>query len=201
MRSRFLKLIPGVIRLPVLYVPLVLGVVGIQAVFIAHTHKMITGQPLLLGQDHRSLAHLPPFIFRRIRDTHNGSASISPSSNPVPEASSDDDWDRVLIIPFISLAEEGNYYTVVVEAPGLTVSNIEVRMNGRELSLSSSFVTLMHHTGAIVQTREAEHRIRFPGPVSETGPPVAEALSAGRLRVAMRKASPKRETEPASRRQ
>jgi HSP20 family molecular chaperone IbpA len=40
---------------------LLFGVVVLQAVLIAHTRKMITGQPLLQGQDHRGLAHHHPF--------------------------------------------------------------------------------------------------------------------------------------------
>jgi HSP20 family molecular chaperone IbpA len=188
MRSRFANLILEPRRLPVLLIVFVLGVVGLQAVFIAHTHKLITGRPLLLGQDHRSLSHLPPFYFRRIRETLE-SAFYRPSSNPVPEASSDADWDRVLIIPFITLTDEGNRYIVFVEAPGLSPSNINLRLRGRELSISSVVFTAAAPPGSL-QTRPAflEHRVRLPGPVAETGPPAAETISTGRLRVTMHKA-------------
>jgi HSP20 family molecular chaperone IbpA len=189
MRSRFLNLIFEPHRFPVLLFSVFLGVVGIKAVFIAHTHKMITGQPLLLGQDHRSFSHLPPFILTRIRDFFNGSAFKRPSSNPVPEASLDDNWDRVLIIPFISLSDAGNQYIVLVEAPGLSISNIAIRLTGREL-------TIAPHANNGNKVLVRDHRIRLPGPVAATGPPTAEAVAAGRLRVTLRKVETKMDSEP-----
>ncbi len=102
----------------------------------------------------------------------------------------DDGWDRVLIIPFIRLSDSGNSYVVLVEAPGLSISNIEFQLNGRELVISSgTFAAMIATTGALSLVSIPKHRIRFPGPVADTGPPIAEAVAAGRLRVILRKAT------------
>jgi HSP20 family molecular chaperone IbpA len=94
-----------------------------------------------------------------------------------------------LIIPFISLSDNGSSYVVLVEAPGLSISNIEFQLNGRELVISSgTFAAMIATTGALSLVSIPKHRIRFPGPVADTGPPVAEAVAAGRLRVTLRKA-------------
>lgn len=188
MRSRFLSVRPN--RFHVLCLTLTLGVVGLQAVFIAHTHKMITGQPLLLGQDHRGLSHLPPLFFKRIRG-FLGSAFKSPSSNPVPEASSDADWDRVFIFSFVSVSDDDARYIVQVEAPGLSVSNVDLRLTGRELAIASdAFNPAPPSARTLARAGVPEQRVRFPGPVSETGPPVPETVSEGRLRVIVQKAAP-----------
>jgi HSP20 family molecular chaperone IbpA len=174
----------------VLLASFVLGVVGLQAVFIAHTHKMITGQPLLLGQDHRSLSHLPPFFFSFLSFFRRFSETGAPSSSSILlNRDLRGGWETATLVPLITLSEHGNYYIVVMEAPGLCSSNIEITLNGRELHLATQSVPAeFKNVESVDKTDTSLYRVRLPGPISETGPPPAEFMTGGRLRVTLRKA-------------
>ncbi len=186
---------------------LFLGVVGLQTVHIAHTHKMITGQPLLLDQDHHGLSHLPPLFLSRLRPSGEPYSSPSSTSEDAPSAvppddallnvsCHDTDWDTLVIIPFISLTVDGNCYVVLLDAPNICPSNIEITLCGRELSVLSRTVTSNVQSSRVVHAETFwERRIRLPGPVSTTGPPIGEFSSSGQLRITLRKedAPPKSE--------
>ncbi len=102
----------------------------------------------------------------------------------------------MVVSPFISLTEDGNYYVVLMDAPGLCPSNVEITLNGRELVIASHTVTSNVPSSAVVQiTTVWERRIRFPGPVLSTGPPSSEFHAPGRLRISMQKADAPPSTE------
>ena len=101
--------------IPVLLASFVLGVVGIQVVLIAHTHKMITGQPLLHGRDHHDLSHLPPLFLSKSRP----------------------DDEELIIVPFASLSEDDNCYVILMDAPGISLNSVTILLQGRELAIQS----------------------------------------------------------------
>jgi hypothetical protein len=199
MKTGFFNLVPVSRWSQVLFGSLFLGVVGLQVVHIAHTHnKMITGQPLLLGQDHHDLSHLPPLFLPIARfATFSNRFLVStphdaaiPSDPPVTGTTGlDDGWDSMVIIPFVSLSDDGDCYVILMDAPDLCPSNIEITLCGRELAISSRTFSSNINASGVVQSKTFwERRIRFPGPVSTTGPPKSEFSASGRLRISMPKA-------------
>lgn len=95
----------------------------------------------------------------------------------------------MVLIPFVSLTEDGNCYVVLMDAPELCPSNIDITLDGRELAISSrTFTTTDQDSGSVQSKTFWERRIRFPGPISTTGPPTREFSASGRLRITMRKA-------------
>lgn len=185
---------------PVLLASFVLGVVGLQAVFIAHTHMMITGQPLLQGQDHHGLSHLPPLFLSRSRLAGSRKSRTIPYSSSLSDSrsfhadsaerfESDTGWDTLPATPFVDLSEDPACYVVVMEAPGLSPSNIEINLRGRDLAIAGRSLTRCRTaTGSLATFTCWEKRVRLPGPVTTTGPPVSEFNASGQLRVTIRKA-------------
>ena len=188
------RLNPHRIWLPVLFITiLILGVVGIQVVLIAHTQKMITGQPLLQGQDHQDLSHSPPlFLYHAGRAAHRSCPSPFRRA-PAAESSTllKDDWENLPPVPFVSLGEDGNCYVILMEAPDISPHTIDIRLQGRELAIQTRpSVETASSTSRIARIGSSGwgRRIRLPGPVSATGPPTPQLSAPGRLRIIVRKA-------------
>ncbi|MFO7536160.1 MAG: Hsp20/alpha crystallin family protein [Kiritimatiellia bacterium] len=182
-------------KVPVLLVSLVLGVVGIQAVLIAHMHKMITGQPLLLGQDHHGLSHLPPLFLSKFNSASKSISRFSTAHRPFSFFDSPDtrlarnEWDQMVVTPFIRLFEEGGNYVVLMESPDLHPGNLEITLSGRELIISSrSFTSRKTENDFVVETHFSEHRVRLPGAIVGTGPPKPEFQPGGRVKLCLKKA-------------
>ncbi len=110
--------------------------------------------------------------------------------------STDEGWESLVIVPFLTLREDVNSYIVQMDAPGLVPGNIDIRLQGRDLSIQSCFASSESATSAIFKTAAFwERRIRLPGPVSTTGPPAPQLNTPGRLRIVVQKADPPLDAE------
>ena len=101
----------------------------------------------------------------------------------------DDSWQGLHASPAMNLTDDGSNYVVTVDLPRVDRDRIQVRIDGRLLSIvAKQSESLSNQTTTVRSTRLVQRRIELPGPIAESEGQTQASYAAGRLTVVVAKA-------------
>ena len=104
----------------------------------------------------------------------------------------DSGWSTMGMSPTMDMRDHGDCYVLAFSLPGMNPSNVELRLEGQLLTVSS---LMDEKTPSGRGVRHYQQKVRLPGPVSDSAQPEA-MMTNGILRVMIPKGQDGKTREP-----